>query len=647
MTFEVEAVGEAVLGLPSLDASFFQARAINLASGEGLPVILQSGPRAFVLVPAGLNSFVYEGRVKPTELLQIRFPEEFRPQRVFFSGDGWVISGVDKDGFLESETIHLINVSALPLDKGAPDPEAVEPEPKEGSEAAPDIAPEMGLKPFFKVNRVLALGLEWRVITTINLDEPMKYPVALRLPLIPGEKPISSKYQIQKGQILIDFPPSQTSAAFESTLTVGQESLVLTAGQGPYNETWFLDASTLWRVEPTGLTPILNLSPQGFWNPQWRPWPGESLTLKIVKPEPVPGVYLVADEADLKVVLGQRNRRFELTLALRSSRGGVHAFRLPKLAEIQTLTLNGRNLAFSPDLSSEGPLVTIPLQPGNLSLNLTWLSPEPLTAKFVTPPLDLGLPTANVNIKVAVPEDRLVFLAGGPVQGPAVLFWSMAGALLVLSYALGRTKITPLKATSWFLLFVGLSHLSLLQAAFPVAAWLLVLGLRGRGGFKTPGLFNLSQIILVVWTILALDAIYRGLKRALLEAPAMRVTGNGSNATNLNWFQDQAAGSWPEAWAYTLSDTVYHYIMLAWALWLAIALIRWLIWGYKAFATNGLWKKFPKKEKKPVRSAARRPLSAKDVLSVGPPIEAPPEEPSSPDEPSGPKGPNQSGSPTA
>jgi hypothetical protein len=35
---------------------------------------------------------------------------------------------------------------------------------------------------------------------------------------------------------------------------------------------------------------------------------------------------------------------------------------------------------------------------------------------------------------------------------------------------------------------------------------------------------------------------------------------------------------------------VYRFLILAWALWLAFALLRWLRWGWDSFTTGGLWK---------------------------------------------------------
>jgi hypothetical protein len=304
----------------------------------------------------------------------------------------------------------------------------------------------------------------------------------------------------------------------------------------------------------------------------------------------------VADKADLTVSLGERNRRFAMELTLRSSQGGHHSFRLPPGAEIQSLDVNGQAQPFSSAQADSGPEVTFPLRPGTLNVSLTWLSSEPLGTLFKSPTLNFGLPLANLNFRVNVPEDRFVILTGGPIQGPAVLFWSMAGALLIVSFVLARLKITPLGAVSWFLLFIGLTQLSVAAAAL-VAGWLLALGLRNRGAAKSVTLFNLAQIGLAIWTVAALNLIYQGLKRGLLEAPAMRVVGNGSRDTILLWFQDRSDGLWPSAWSLTLTHSFYHYVMLAWALWLAISIIRWLVWGWKSFSRDALWKKFPPRPK--------------------------------------------------
>ena len=69
----------------------------------------------------------------------------------------------------------------------------------------------------------------------------------------------------------------------------------------------------------------------------------------------------------------------------------------------------------------------------------------------------------------------------------------------------------------------------------------------------------------------------------------MSVTGQQSTDHDLYWSIDRATGAWPEAWILTIPNRIYSYIMLAWALWLAISLIRWMKWLWNSFAHDGFW----------------------------------------------------------
>jgi hypothetical protein len=72
--------------------------------------------------------------------------------------------------------------------------------------------------------------------------------------------------------------------------------------------------------------------------------------------------------------------------------------------------------------------------------------------------------------------------------------------------------------------------------------------------------------------------------------PDMRIAGAGSTAWSLHWFADQSSGALPGAGAFTLPLWCYKLAMLAWALWLANALIGWLRWGFHAWMRGGYWK---------------------------------------------------------
>jgi hypothetical protein len=103
------------------------------------------------------------------------------------------------------------------------------------------------------------------------------------------------------------------------------------------------------------------------------------------------------------------------------------------------------------------------------------------------------------------------------------------------------------------------------------------------------------QIGLALLTALALAVLIAAVPKGLLGLPDMHVAGNGSSAWNLHWFADQSASALPGAGVFSVSLWVYKLAMLAWALWLANALIGWLRWAFDAWTRGGYWRKPPPK----------------------------------------------------
>jgi len=102
--------------------------------------------------------------------------------------------------------------------------------------------------------------------------------------------------------------------------------------------------------------------------------------------------------------------------------------------------------------------------------------------------------------------------------------------------------------------------------------------------------------------------------KGLLGLPDMHVAGNDSGAWNLHWFADQSADALPRGGVISVSLWVYKIAMLAWALWLANALIGWLRWGFDAWTRGGYWRK-----REPKQVAVAPPQ-----LPVAPVAETPP-----------------------
>jgi hypothetical protein len=126
-----------------------------------------------------------------------------------------------------------------------------------------------------------------------------------------------------------------------------------------------------------------------------------------------------------------------------------------------------------------------------------------------------------------------------------------------------------------------------------VVAWLILLGLRARAAVASwrAGWFDLMQVGLALLTAIALAVLIAAVPGGLLVQPDMHVAGMGSSALQLHWFADSSADALPWAGVFSLPLWTYKLAMLAWALWLANALIGWLRWGFDAWTRGGYWRR--------------------------------------------------------
>ncbi|MGH8488094.1 MAG: hypothetical protein ACREXS_04270, partial [Gammaproteobacteria bacterium] len=228
--------------------------------------------------------------------------------------------------------------------------------------------------------------------------------------------------------------------------------------------------------------------------------------------------------------------------------------------------------------------------PGTQRFQLLWREPRGMETRFLSPEVDLGLPSVNHYLKVTLGNDRWLLLSRGPRLGPAVLIWGVLAVLVLVAYGLGRTRITPLKGWHWFLLGIGLSQASI-WGALIVVGWLLALGARAQlNPVIKPYAFDALQLGLGVLTVLALSCLFDAIQNGLLGYPEMQVAGNGSSAYDLNWYQDRSDPALPRAVVWSVPLSAYRLLMLGWALWLAYALLGWLRWGWGCYSTHGLWR---------------------------------------------------------
>ena len=538
-----------------------------LVDGDGDSRVLRAGNGLlWVFLTPGRHSVRLGGPVPTVDSLEIPFPTP--PRVIAAASDTWLVAGI-KDRRLLTGSLNITR--------------------RQSGEGGDIVRWESSRFPAFaRVTREIAMDLDWRVRTTVERVAPQEGALTLEVPLLGGESIVSGDFEVKDGHVLVSMGPQEASVRWRSTLPL-QSPLVLRApDEMPWTEAWSVMVGSIWHVRFEGV-PESNkdVDYEDMSYAEFDPRGGEELVITATRPEASHGETLAFDAVRLDVTFGNRSSDVTLTLDYRSTQGTQHVIRLPGDAEVTTVSIDNREQTLRPEDGS----LTLPIQPGEHQVRVAWRAPGGMEGWATTPAVDLGAPAGNIELSMSRPRDRWLLATSGPQLGPAVLYWTEIAVLVLVAVILGRIGLTPLKTWQWVILGLGFSTFSWMALA-AVVVWLFVCGARERFGIA--GLnawqFNLVQVVIAGTTVLALLAIVSALPQGLLGTPGMHVTGHHSNAGLLTWFADRSTSQLPLAAALTVPMWIYKAIILAWALWLSFALVRWMPWVWQCFSADGFWR---------------------------------------------------------
>ncbi|MGR9044587.1 MAG: hypothetical protein ACU83N_04780 [Gammaproteobacteria bacterium] len=581
ITLQVHTQQAVALPLPADYEQWFPNEV--LTDGTPAQALLSAEHVLWLNLEAGLHEVVMRGI--PPSLSKFVLPLRLKPNRVDIDSAGWQVSGVHENGLAD----HQLQFTKIQKEAS----------PVTQKRLEPGVLP-----PFVRIERTVQLGLDWRITSRIIRVSPRGSAIVLSFPLQPGESVTTAGVRVENNHVLVNMTPDQNVMQWQSTLEKTETIRFKAADTDQWIEVWKADVSPIWHIDTAGIA-MMHLNRQGYWMPEWRPWPGEELSFKISRPEPIAGQTLTIENSRLMLKPGKRSRQAELEIDLTSSHGAQHTLMLPERAELETVEIDGN----SQPIRQKGRSVTLPIHPGKQHIRLTWQETVALSGIVKTPAVDLGMDSVNSNLTIGLGQDRWVLLTLGPDFGPAVLIWGVLVVILILAVTLAKVPLTPLKGWHWFLLLIGLSQIPV-ASAFVVVAWLIMLGYRGEKPQQSRGYFNALQVLLGGVTLVSLILLFLAVEQGLLGSPEMQITGNQSTAYRLNWYQDRSPSQLPEAMVLSAPLLVYRVLMLAWSLWLAIALLNWLKWGWICFSNQGLWKKKPAKETTPLMADSTKKTSS-------------------------------------
>jgi len=521
----------------------------------------------WIALPAGVHQVHIEGLLP--DVTEWEWTFQLKPRHVTIDAHGWSFNGVRSDGIPEQQVFFTLKQKST------------------GAEASYD---RQELHTIAALDRHLELGLVWQVHNEISRLSPADRAISIRVPLLPGEKVLSSNVIPQDGFIDVRLGANEKSFTWDSELTVTDHLSLATRADDAWVERWYLVASPVWNITIAGLAPVFETDATNL-IPVWHPWPGEKVDLTISRPEAINGATVTVHNVRHNVTLGARQRTSQLDLQLQCSLGEDFGIELPPQADITSLTQNGAAIPVRKD----GLRVIVPLQPGEQTVSVQWRTNTSLGIYASVDQVRLPVESANITTVLNAPGNRWILWTHGPLRGPSVQFWVIIICSLIGAQVLARLTSSPLNVLEWTLLGIGLTQVGLLGLI--VVAWLFLVTWRGTESFQKlkPWLYNLSQAFLLGLTGISLLLFLNVLGCGFLGHPKMFIEGNGSYGSFLQWYQAHAENALPLPGCLSVSIWWYRLLMLAWALWLASSLIRWLTWGWGQFSKDGLWHKKPKK----------------------------------------------------
>ena len=565
VALEVSALANIALPVPHA-ADRWQIEHLSVDGANGIALAREGDGGLWVPLKAGAHRVVLQGRLAPVESVQLAFPRP--PYVVSVSASGWDVAGVN-EGRLVAGVIELTRVRmqrGTALESGAEFP------------------------PFVRVTRDFKLDIDWTLATTVERVAPAHAAFSVEVPLVAGESVITEGIDVRRhdgsASALVGLAAGAPWTRWNSTLPIARTLELVSPTDAARSEVWNFRVSPQWRVSFAGFPAVLPENPDAaVWVYQYRPRPGESLKLVVSRPPAAAGATLAIDSVAQHISYGKRAADVALDFAYRSTQGGRHTLTLPPDARVQTVRVDGEELPLRP---TEGRL-SLNLLPGEHQVAIQYQSPRGATLRSASADVDLGAPASNVATTIELPAARWPLLATATIAGPVIRYWGELVVFLLTAWLLGRWPISPLRTHEWLLLGLGLSTLSWSVFGL-VAIWLYAL--RWRERWNVAGVERwrllLVQSALALLTVIAVGSlVFSGIRYGFLSSPDMGVGGTGSYDSTFTWFHDQVRARLPAVAVYSVPIWLYKTLMFAWALWIALALTRWLRWAWSAW-TQGL-----------------------------------------------------------
>lgn len=526
----------------------------------------------YIPVSKGISKITLLGQVAPVDVFQLEFKD--KPKHVkIVTTDAWEVIGSQANSLTGNALEFLATLKK-----------------QNGNE---QVSTRYKTQPFVKVTRELSVDQLWTIRTRVERIAPSSGSINIKVPTLLGENITSAGVFIENEQVEVTIPAGEHQFTWASTID-RQEILKLHAKPDqPLIEQWRVIVSPAWHAKLSGLPIILEEQDNDdYFTSSLYPYPGESLTLTVIRPNAVKGHILAIDSVDYTINQGTRTSKLSLSFDYRSTRGGEHVIDLPINYQLKEIRTDNKLI----NLQLEDGKLAIPVFPGKHNVKILMRASVSEQLLLSAPEINLNAPVSNITSIIDLSSQRWILWAKGPLLGPALLYWGELLAFILLALLVSKVKFSPLNTLNWIVLGFGLS-LSNWGVLMLIALWFASITASGYRSKEMSRLsYNTSQFLLYALSIVAIVSLLSAVPVSLLSSPSMGVEGNYSYANHLQWFSDKTNGLLPQVSVLSISTIFYKGIMLVWVIWLSFAFLGWIKWVWKALGKLGYWRSKPDKE---------------------------------------------------
>ena len=441
------------------------------------------------------------------------------------------------------------------------------------------------------VERELHLQYEPVVKTTVRVNEGRTEVFTIEIPLLRGETILNDHVMVNDGNAVVVFEPHVNTVRWDSSLLLSDELVLSAPSYADRSEQWLVRGSDFWRFKGDGVTPSQSERNSTVYMPRQ----GETLSLKLSKPTPIPGNTLTVKHVSVTSTVGSRASNNMAYFRIESSVADSFSVELPDSSVLEGVTIDGEDQPLS-----TGTLVNFAITHGEHLYGVRWRMDRVLGTLYRTPYLTISSDARNVSHTVRLAKNRWILFLGGPAIGSAVLFWGVVIVTVLVGLTLTYLPRFPLTKLDAILVAIG-ATLANIWALLFVALWTLGIWWRARTNLDGLPLYayRIIQLALGILAFIGLIALFFTVLSALQRPPDMYiasssmlanlVTNTSFDAHILHWFADESSFELPTAWVFSLPFWVYQLTMLAWSLWLVFALIKWVRATFTVLSVPMYW----------------------------------------------------------